>query len=172
MTRINTVPPRVLTDAHLLTEIRELPRVPNLVLKRLRNGSPIKPSSTQYTMGGGHVVFFYDKIKYLFERLQELHEEADKRGFDQHRWDDSDTRWEECKSYPECWNDWEPDDNALITNWGRLNEKIISSNVKPRWYRRTYEKEFYLEEILDTVSRFEPIPEQQVIEEKFTMINN
>jgi len=33
MTRINLVPPEELCDQHLLAELRELPRIPNAVLK-------------------------------------------------------------------------------------------------------------------------------------------
>ena len=149
MTRINTVIPRVLSDAHLLIEIQEIPRVPNLVLKHLRNGRPIA-STGRYKLGGGHVVFFYDKIAHLHRRLEELCIEADKRGFDDKRRPD-DGRWAECQTYPQCWNDWHPDQAAMEENLGRLIDKIENSTVKPKYYRKTIEKTQFINETLTTI---------------------
>ena len=152
MTRINTVPPRALSDAHVLVEIHEIPRVPTLALKRLRNNRPIDQGDRSYTLGPGHVTFFYDKIAYLRRRLDELCDEAERRGFsDKRRIDDG--RWAECQSFQECWNDWNPDKDAIEHNLQRLNEKIESSTVKPRWYRKTYEKSEFLSTILNRESR-------------------
>lgn len=74
MTRINCVPPWLLTDEHLLAEWRELPRVYNYI-----NGKP-SPVDT-YRMGKGHVLFFRDKTGWLSERHKNLTLELEKRGF-------------------------------------------------------------------------------------------
>lgn len=147
MTRINTVIPKALSDAHLLVEIREIPRVPTLALKRLRKGHPISAQDQKYKLGAGHVTFFYDKIAHLHRRLEELCIEADNRGFNNQRKPD-DGRWAECQTYSECWNDWEPDSNAINENLGRLVDKIETSTVHPRYYRKTLDKLEFITEIL------------------------
>jgi len=150
MTRINTVPVSSLSDSHLLVEIQEIPRVPNLALKRLRNKRPIE-STGNYKLGSGHVLFFYDKIAYLYRRLEELCIEADKRGFDDKRRPD-DGRWSECQTYSNCWNDWYPDQNALFENLERLVNKIEMSTVQPKYYRKTMDKVDFISKVLTNIS--------------------
>jgi deoxyribonuclease (pyrimidine dimer) len=75
VTRINVVPPEVLVDQHLLAEYRELPRV--FALAKVRGDAP-----KAYTLGAGHVVFFYDKTAWLSERQAALIAECQARGFD------------------------------------------------------------------------------------------
>ena len=64
MTRINTVPPRALTDQHLLGEYNEIRRPINLAIKRYnREGTKIHQSiPNQYQLRAGHVTFFYNKL--------------------------------------------------------------------------------------------------------------
>lgn len=83
MTRINCVPVEELTNKHLLAEYRELPRIYGLVRKRVALGnvpSQIKKPS-EYTLGTGHVTFFYDKLNWLTERYKSLCNEMRKRGY-------------------------------------------------------------------------------------------
>lgn len=80
MTRINLITPALLSDQHLLAEYRELPRVFWLVRKQLLKGKKIE-SWLKYTMGTGHVKFFYDKLWFLAQRLESLIWECQKRGF-------------------------------------------------------------------------------------------
>ena len=80
MTRINVVPPRELTDKHLVAEYRELPRVFGLSSNWLRRGKDTKVPKT-YTLGKGHVAFFYDKVRFLEHRYAELVAEMRRRGF-------------------------------------------------------------------------------------------
>ena len=83
MTRINVVPVDELTDKHLVAEYRELPRIFKLVKDRQDKGhtnvTVKKPDS--YTLGAGHVLFFYDKLYYLIDRYKELCNEMMCRGF-------------------------------------------------------------------------------------------
>lgn len=74
MTRINCIPVTELTDKHLLAEYRELPRV--FALAR-----PCEDAPKEYTMGAGHVKFFYNKLAYLYSRQISIHAELQKRGF-------------------------------------------------------------------------------------------
>ena len=70
MTRINIVDPEQLTKQHLLAEYRELPRVFTHVLKAIESGKTLDDFNIpdKYTIGKGHVTFFYDKCEYLMTR--------------------------------------------------------------------------------------------------------
>lgn len=79
MTRINVgIPPKDLTAKHLIAEHREIKRIPN-VLKSGRYSMTGQP--TQFTLGTGHVKFFYDKVLFLKNRYAQIHEECLVRGF-------------------------------------------------------------------------------------------
>lgn len=79
MTRINVgIPPAELTDKHLLAEHREIKRIPNMV----KSGrAKIVDIPKSFTLGKGHVKFFYNKMAYTQQRYQEIHKECRKRGF-------------------------------------------------------------------------------------------
>lgn len=74
MTRINVVPVNELCDKHLLAEYRELPRIMRLA----REGDDIP---VEYTLGTGHVKFFYNKLSFIVERYSQLVKECKRRGF-------------------------------------------------------------------------------------------
>ena len=79
MTRINVgIPPRELTNKHLIAEHRELKRIPNVVVKGRYNPNNIPQ---QFSLGKGHVSFFYDKLGYLKDRYVDLYNECLTRGF-------------------------------------------------------------------------------------------
>lgn len=79
MTRINAgIPARELTNKHLIAEHRELKRIPNVVAKGRCN---LKNIPQQFTLGKGHVSFFYNKLGYLRERYIDLYTECINRGF-------------------------------------------------------------------------------------------
>jgi len=79
MTRINlSVPPAKLINSHLLAEHREIVRIPNCVKKGRYS---MKGQPDQFTLGTGHVKFFYDKIGYLKSRYESIYAECKKRGF-------------------------------------------------------------------------------------------
>jgi hypothetical protein len=80
MTRINLVPPSELTPKHLVAEYRELPRVFALS-KKYYDKKEAKPLPSKYTMGAGHVKFFYDKLSFLQERQRSLVNEMRSRGY-------------------------------------------------------------------------------------------
>ena len=79
MTRINTgIRASELPDKLLLAELREIKRIPNVIAKgnyRMEN------IPERFTLGTGHVKFFYNKLEYLLERYNELRDEAINRGF-------------------------------------------------------------------------------------------
>jgi deoxyribonuclease (pyrimidine dimer) len=87
MTRINTgIRAKELPDKLLLAELREIKRIPNVIRqgKYNMNGQP-----EEFTLGTGHVKFFYDKLEYLLNRYNELRWEALYRGFNVSDWSDA-----------------------------------------------------------------------------------
>lgn len=81
MTRINSaIAVRNLTDEHLLAEHREIKRLPACLLKSLVKGVPYIPNV--FTLGKGHVSFFYNKFEFTLSRYKDIYIECLKRGFD------------------------------------------------------------------------------------------
>ena len=79
MTRINVgVKPFELSDKHLIAEHREIKRIPNCINK---GRFSMKDQPKNFTLGKGHVKFFYNKLKYLKTRYDALYNECIKRGF-------------------------------------------------------------------------------------------
>ena len=124
LTRINLLNVEFLTNQHLLAEHREIKRIPNVIKSGKYNLDNI-PSS--YTMGTGHVKFFYNKLKYLYERYEYIHRECLNRGFDV-------TYYGECfDNLPsELYNDYEPTFQECFISLQRINEKIAEN---PKFYK-------------------------------------
>lgn len=84
MTRINCgIPVLELTDKHLLAEAREIKRIPNCVSRGRYN---LKNTPKEFTLGKGHVAFFYNKLKYLKNRYEEIYKECKHRNFKVQYW--------------------------------------------------------------------------------------
>ena len=84
MTRINLIHPKELMDQHLLAEWREIKMIPASLRRSLKTKSiseVIKSIPKDYTLGSGHVKFFYNKHIYLCKRYTELTKELQKRNF-------------------------------------------------------------------------------------------
>lgn len=83
MTRINVIPPEALRREHLVAEYRELPRVFTLAkAAKLRGVDPRGPRiPAAYTLGTGHVLFFYPRLRWLVQRHAALVAEMDARGY-------------------------------------------------------------------------------------------
>ncbi len=83
MTRINFgIPPKQLTDKHLLAEHREIKRIPNLIInKKARYRADHSDIPTHFSLGIGHVKFFYNKIMYLHLRYITIYNECVRRKF-------------------------------------------------------------------------------------------
>ena len=133
MTRINIVNPSELTDQHLIAEYREITMVPGSLRRTLVSKSGYKESKVpeQYTLNSGHVYFFYNKGKYLYNRYKELITEMKRRGFNP----DPDRKFP-INIFKDngLFNDWMPtiEDYKIIRE--RIQQKI---NMKPNWYRKT-----------------------------------
>jgi hypothetical protein len=117
MTRINCgIPPAELVDKHLMAEHREIKRVPNCISKGKYN---LEGQPKEFTLGTGHVKFFYDKLLYLKKRYEELYQECVKRGF---RVTYYGSAWENVPK--ELMNDYKPTerDKKLIRE--RISERL------------------------------------------------
>ncbi len=133
MTRINIIPPAELYDQHLMAEYREITMVPAALARTLksRGGLTLDKYPQKYTLGKGHVVFFYNKGKYLEKRYKELVQELIRRGFN----------LDEKRKFPVkifqnngLYKDWAPskEDKKIIR--ARLSQKIA---LKPAWYKKS-----------------------------------
>lgn len=122
MTRINCIPPSELTDAHLGAEYRELPRVFSLVSQAIRRKEQPddKRNPLRYTLGEGHVRFFYNKLGYLVKRYGEIVQECKRRGRVV-RFASLPVEYVQDNSW---YGQWEPDAEALALNRARINERL------------------------------------------------
>lgn len=119
MTRINCVSPTELCNKHLLAEYRELPRIFSIA-------KPIANIPKKYTLGKGHVIFFYDKLLFLKKRQENIINELKNRGFKINFM--SDNLGEQCN--PKLFNDWLPDAEAIYTNRLRINDRLFKMSLK------------------------------------------
>lgn len=147
MTRINIIPPKVLTDQHLIGEYNEIRRPVGLALKRHaklgKRGFEGLPKN--YTLGGGHVLFFYDKLAYLHNRFYEICNEMTNRGFNPQGNFDTSQIFSVGADY--LFNDWTPteDDKRILK--ARLIEKIQIQNTH-KFHRIPIDKDNYIKNIL------------------------
>jgi deoxyribonuclease (pyrimidine dimer) len=123
MTRINVVCPSELHSKHLVAEYRELPRVFALSAKaHEREKSFCIPKN--YSLGKGHVIFFYDKLLWLESRHKALVAEMVRRGFVVN-FPSVAERWKSDKRLgASCWKDWEPGPSDLAINRARILERM------------------------------------------------
>jgi len=131
MTRINLVPPKELSNQHLVAEYREIFMVGSSLQRSIASKSWSKTLTNlpeKFTLNTGHVKFFYNKGLYLDKRYHQLVHEMKQRGMTP----DPNRRFKVEQWPVELWNDWEPSlrDKQIIRE--RIKERI---NEKPGWYR-------------------------------------
>lgn len=123
MTRINVaIPPKELTNQHLIAEHREMKRIPNLVTKGKYN---IKSVPNEFTLGRGHVAFFYDKLLYLKNRYEEVYKECISRNFNVSYYGSA---WDGVPSH--LMNDYSPTERDEMIIRQRIQERLINSKNK------------------------------------------
>jgi len=116
MTRINVgIPPRELSDKHLIAEHREIKRIPNMINsgKARVEGIPAK-----FTLGTGHVKFFYNKLYYLKRRYLEIYGECRLRGFNVQHYASA---WDNCPDH--LMNDFNPAQEDIELIRQRIKER-------------------------------------------------
>lgn len=109
-----------------MAEYRELPMVP----ASARRSDPKKYKATDvYTLNKGHVLFFFNKKRYLLNRWLELIAELYARGY---KIDPSarTVHWSELDKFPQV--EWRPTLSDQLINQQRLIDRI---NKRPNWYR-------------------------------------
>ena len=134
MTRVNLVPPKELMDQHLLAEWRELKMVPASLRRSLRGYSIdeiLRRIPPKFTLGRGHVTFFYDKLLYLHRRYDYLVKELIARNFNLEYTGDFHKFTEDL---PDEFSNtlWIPNSVDIEVSRNRIKEKIA---LKPDWYR-------------------------------------
>lgn len=125
MTRINVgVLPQTLTNKHLMAEHRELKRIPNVVSRGRYN---LKTAPPEFTLGKGHVSFFYDKLGYLKKRYDALYEECIKRGMNVQYYGNS---WDGVPR--ELMNDYIPTERDVQIIMERINDRLANPIAKQK----------------------------------------
>ena len=122
MTRINVVDPKELSTKHLVAEYREIMRLPgnlNTSLNRKGKKFNLKEIPENYTLGTGHVKFFYNKMEFLEKRFKMLVQEMLNRNYK--------PNYTEMKTFAICdeqyYNDYIPTLEAIIINRQRIAER-------------------------------------------------
>lgn len=120
MTRINCVPVEELSVKHLVAEYREIGRVYALAVSAYNRGERPAAHGDRYTLGKGHVKFFYSRLGYVCARHRQLIAEMLRRGYN------PTYRIVVPPELPDSWmRDWEPDDTALLINRARIAERSL-----------------------------------------------
>ena len=134
MTRINVVEPSELHDLHLLAEYRELPRVFALAEHASKDEAWRKRQPKAYTLGTGHVLFFYDKLRWLSKRHQQLVREMQKRGFSPKFTKSLEAQWRPAIPAP-YWRDYKPTAEARVVNRERIHLRLKNMKGGRDWIK-------------------------------------
>jgi len=130
MTRINTIPPNKLCDSHLIAEYREILRVFKLAKHD-------EKAPKEFTLGNGHVKFFFNKLQYTHERFNSLRQEILDRGFKPKMEFDSEIL--ESKRY--LYNPWEATEISKELIRQRILERALTmKNIRYRGELITFDQ--------------------------------
>lgn len=141
MTRINSnIPVKKLSDEHLLAEHREIKRLPSCLRKAIQCKS-INKIPNQFTLGTGHVKFFLDKQKFIYNRYKEIYQELLNRGFNI---EDYSNNWKEFIN-TKYFNDYIPTIEEYNLLKQRIIKRIQNSNKKTWHY---YKKQITINEAI------------------------
>ena len=122
MTRINLIPVQELTRLHLISEYREITRLPgnlNRWINRKNKPSNISEIPLNYVLGTGHILFFLNKFKWLQNRFELLVDEMHRRGYNPTYTDSSIFKVDDV-----WYNDWVADEKAIEINKQRIRERL------------------------------------------------
>ena len=124
MTRINLVDPSVLHNKHLVAELHEITRVFTLA-RNAQHKMESKKIPSQYTLGTGHVLFFYQKLKFIVDRYEKLCDEMLIRNYKVNRL----SRDVLLQGISDSMiNDYVPTQEAIL-----INQQRIIDRTKPNW---------------------------------------
>lgn len=146
MTRINAgIKIELLTDQHLIAEYTEILRVGPLFHKRLIKGKLLNDIPKQFTLGIGHVKFFYDKGLYVNKRWHQLYNELLERNF------------KPTLEFIDYWADWrqyrrdyDPPESVTLLLKERIKHNLETTQKGPIRYRsQIISLEDYLKNVLE-----------------------
>lgn len=127
MTRINSaVKVRLLTDEHLLSEHREIPRICSVYKKRVDANRSFNDVPKEFTLGTGHVMFFATKGGFTLDRYIEIYNECIKRGF---KVEDYRKNWDVYNIL----NDYKPTKNEYQLLLERISDRLLNTKKK-NWH--------------------------------------
>lgn len=116
MTRINLIKPNQLVDKHLLAEHREIKRIPNQIKKWQLKKDWIPD---KFCLWKWHVKFFIDKLKFLHNRYNVIHNECLNRWFNVSDFNDA------FDKVPYIlYNDYYPDTDDIQLSQDRIDYKL------------------------------------------------
>ena len=151
-------------DEHLRAARKEYPRIPNKVLElwerdafhRLKKAPKAYTVQTKHNPNGGkgHMMFFCDKLTYVYDQYQAIRAECAKRGFTGGQFKNAD-HWP--GGIPEVvetdsgdtfkpWNDYTPPSEAIDLCKTRMIERIPE---KPHYYGKLITKAQAIQLITD-----------------------
>ena len=119
MTRINSnLAPHLLNKQMLFAEYREIKRIPNTI-KSGKAKVDLTKIPREFKLSTGHVVFFYNKLKFLHKRYLLLKDECLLRGINITSYDES---FEDLPK--DLYNDWEATAESLELIKERIKERL------------------------------------------------
>lgn len=122
MTRVNVIPVEELHSKHLVAEYKEITRVFGLARKaqfdiiRAKRKLP-----SEYTLGTGHVQFFYDKLRFVAERYALLTQEMLRRNYKPNAISNEDLL---AGISLKLYNNYIPTKEAIAINRKRITERM------------------------------------------------
>lgn len=120
MTRINVISVSELTPKHLVAEYREIVRVFALVRKRQAKGMSVS-IPPEYTLGEGHVTFFYNKLGFILKRYHDLTNDMRRRNYTPNPVSDTDLTIDIDSKW---FGDYKPTEAAMQINRQRIFDRL------------------------------------------------
>lgn len=139
MTRINaSINPSDLCNQHLLAEYHELPRVLTLSERYVSNDLP-----KEFTLGRGHIKFFYNKLMFLHIRFTRIAKELKARGIniDMVKYREVIKRFKGSRS--NWYNNWIPDDRTHQLLRARIICRLEDMNADEKWIGKVVSGDIY-----------------------------
>ncbi len=132
MTRINLIPAKLLLDQHLMAEKKEINQLAGQMQKSLRSPNFNYYRLPQaYTLGTGHVRFWYPYGVFIRNRHREIYDECVRRNFKVE--DNFNDVWKYCTVGGHNYNrDFNPNQAQLNISANRI---LIRFEEKPDFYK-------------------------------------
>ena len=137
MTRINlSIPVSNLTDEHLLAEHREIKRLPSCLQKAILSGS-INNIPNKFCLCKGHILFFLNKMLFVFNRYKEIYNECLNRHFNVSDYSSNFLNIDVCYN-----NDYIPNSNDKQLLQQRIIDRILNGKCNNyHYYGKSITKE-------------------------------